>query len=64
MKYLNVEKIEEYRHVGGVRIEDDVYVTKKDGCVNMTDVPRTVEEIERCMAGLEWRKWDFLYWLR
>jgi Xaa-Pro dipeptidase len=54
-KYLNKEKIDEYRHVGGVRIEDDVYVTKK-GCINMTIVPRTIEEIENCMAGKEWRK--------
>ena len=55
VKYLNKEKIEEYREVGGVRIEDDVIITK-DGLYNMTIVPRTIEEIELCMAGKEWRK--------
>jgi len=54
-KYLVKEKIEEYKIVGGVRIEDDVIVLEK-GCENMTDVPRSIEEIELCMAGKEWRK--------
>jgi len=52
--YINFEKVKEYIDVGGVRIEDDVYVTET-GCYNMTDVPRTVEEIENCMAKKEWR---------
>eukprot|EP01092_Planopodium_desertum_P000359 TRINITY_DN1049_c0_g1_i1.p1 TRINITY_DN1049_c0_g1~~TRINITY_DN1049_c0_g1_i1.p1 ORF type:complete len:188 (-),score=19.84 TRINITY_DN1049_c0_g1_i1:56-559(-) len=51
--YLNKEKIEAFRHFGGVRIEDDVIVTK-DGVENMTKVPRTVEEIEAVMAGKPW----------
>ena len=33
-----------------VRIEDDVVITS-DGCELMTDVPRTVEEIEAHMAA-------------
>lgn len=52
--YLVKEKIDEYKIVGGVRIEDDVIVLEK-GCENMTDVPRTIEEVENCMAGKEWR---------
>lgn len=48
------EKIDEYRHVGGVRIEDDVIVLEK-GCENMTDVPRSIEEVEACMAKKPWR---------
>lgn len=32
-----------------VRIEDDIVITK-DGMELLTDVPRTVEEIERLMA--------------
>lgn len=53
-KYLVKEKIDEYMEVGGVRIEDDVIVTD-DGIENFTVVPRTTEEIEKCMAGLDWR---------
>lgn len=36
-----------------MRIEDDV-VIRKDGIENLTLVPRTVEEIEKCMAGEDW----------
>ena len=38
---------------GGVRIEDDVIVTK-EGAESMTDVPRTVDDIEQVMAGKSW----------
>jgi Xaa-Pro aminopeptidase len=42
--YLPDEKI-------GVRIEDDILVTKKAGGVNLTAaIPKTVAEIERAMA--------------
>jgi len=54
-KYLNKAKIQEYMDVGGVRLEDDLLITK-DGHINLTYVPRTVEEVEACMAGKEWRK--------
>merc|ERR1711976_1011458 len=49
-KFLVMDKIDEFRGFGGVRIEDDILVTK-DGCENMAIVPRTVEEIEAFMAG-------------
>ena len=48
-QYYDFEKIEAYKHVGGVRIEDNVLITE-DGCDRYTDVPRTVEEIEAWMA--------------
>ena len=38
---------------GGVRIEDDVVVTA-EGARSMTNVPRTVKEIEAVMAGASW----------
>ena len=48
-KYFNEEKIRKFWNFGGVRIEDDVYVTK-DGCEVMDEgVPRTTEEIEAFM---------------
>lgn len=52
-KYLNKFVIEQYMEVGGVRIEDDLIITK-DGCINMTQLPRTVQEVEDVMAGKLW----------
>lgn len=38
---------------GGVRIEDDVIITGS-GAESMTDVPRTVKDVEAVMAGASW----------
>lgn len=48
-KFLVKEKIDEFRTFGGVRIEDDVVVTKT-GIENLTQIPRSVQEIEAIMA--------------
>jgi len=48
-QFINVDKVNEFRGIGGVRLEDDVIVTA-DGIENMTKCPRTVEEIEAIMA--------------
>ena len=47
-KFLVRERLEAYRGSGGVRIEDNVYIGEA-GAELLTDVPRTVEEIETFM---------------
>ncbi|KAF4689521.1 hypothetical protein FOZ60_001574 [Perkinsus olseni] len=40
--------------VGGIRIEDDVLITR-DGCRVLNDIPRSVEDIEAYMQGrIDW----------
>uniref|UniRef100_A0AAG5DET8 Xaa-Pro dipeptidase n=1 Tax=Anopheles atroparvus TaxID=41427 RepID=A0AAG5DET8_ANOAO len=48
-KFLVKENLNRFHNFGGVRIEDDVLITKT-GIENFTLVPRTVEEIEAWMA--------------
>ncbi|KAJ3362517.1 hypothetical protein GGF32_005962 [Allomyces javanicus] len=47
--FIDFEVVERYMPVGGVRIEDNILITE-DGYLNLTDVPKTVEEIEAIMA--------------
>uniref|UniRef100_A0A1I8PBL2 Xaa-Pro dipeptidase n=1 Tax=Stomoxys calcitrans TaxID=35570 RepID=A0A1I8PBL2_STOCA len=47
-KFIVKDVYERFRCFGGVRIEDDVLITKT-GNENFAIVPRTVEEIEKCM---------------
>lgn len=48
-KFLVKENLDRFWNFGGVRIEDDVLITKT-GVENFAIVPRTVEEIEAWMA--------------
>uniref|UniRef100_A0A1I7UEL2 Xaa-Pro dipeptidase n=1 Tax=Caenorhabditis tropicalis TaxID=1561998 RepID=A0A1I7UEL2_9PELO len=51
--FLVKDEIAKYRGSGGVRIEDDVII-RSSGNENLSDLPRTVEEIENFMASGEW----------
>ena len=48
-KFLVKENLDRFWNFGGIRIEDDVLVTKT-GVETFAVVPRTVEEIENWMA--------------
>ncbi len=41
------------QNIAGVRLEDDLVVTAT-GVRSLTNVPRTVEDVEQVMAGGEW----------
>ena len=51
--HLNASLLETYRGFGGVRLED-VFCVTRDGFVNFTLCPRTIPEVEHCMAGGKW----------
>ncbi|KAJ5668820.1 hypothetical protein N7462_009890 [Penicillium macrosclerotiorum] len=44
-KYIDVDVLDRYWSVGGVRIEDNVHVTK-NGPDNLTSAPKAIEEVE------------------
>lgn len=47
-KYINWKKAKSYYSVGGIRIEDNILVTKT-GYRNLTSVPKEIAEIEKVM---------------
>jgi len=49
-KFINAERLADFRGSGGVRLEDDILVTE-DGCDNLTMCPRAVSEIVDVMTG-------------
>ena len=48
-QFINYGQVDHYRGFGGVRIEDDVLITKTGSRVLGTPIPKTVEEVEQCM---------------
>ena len=49
--FINYNKLEEYIDFGGIRIEDDILVTKNGFKVLGKPIPKTVEEVEKVCAG-------------
>ncbi|GMH18066.1 hypothetical protein Nepgr_019907 [Nepenthes gracilis] len=52
-RFFDCNVIQRFEGFGGVRIESNVHVTK-NGCNNMTKVPRETWAIEAVMAGAPW----------
>ncbi len=49
--FINYDKLEEYRDFGGIRIEDDILITK-DGCKLLgKPIPKTVKDVEDMVRG-------------
>lgn len=46
LDFVNYEKLEKYRDFGGIRIEDDVLITKNGYKVLGERIPKTIQEIE------------------
>lgn len=52
--HIRVDKLHPYRGMGGVRLEDVVWIPHEGPCVNFTLCPRTIPEVEHVMACGKW----------
>jgi len=52
-KFLNSDRIKDFRGFGGVRLEENVAITE-DGCQDLTTCPRAVSEVIDVMSGKPW----------
>lgn len=50
MEFINYDQVEKFRNFGGIRIEDDILVTKDGYKVLGKPIPKTISEIEDLMA--------------
>ncbi|ORX43189.1 hypothetical protein DM01DRAFT_1313128 [Hesseltinella vesiculosa] len=48
-KYVNIDMLNKYKSVGGVRIEDNIVITEGEP-LNLTTVPKEIDEVEALMA--------------
>lgn len=49
-RFINFDKIEEYRNFGGIRLEDDILVTENGSEIIGDRVPVNPDEVEKIMA--------------
>ncbi|CAO3642318.1 unnamed protein product [Mucor hiemalis] len=49
-KFINKEALNKYKSVGGVRIEDNIFITE-DGHINLTTAPKEIAQIEAMCAN-------------
>lgn len=49
-QFIDYAKVEEYRDFGGIRIEDDILVTRDGSQVLGKSIPKTVDEVEEITA--------------
>lgn len=56
-KYIDREALQKYMHVGGVRIEDDILITK-NGYENLTMTPKGKEMLEIIRDGAKCKHSD------
>ena len=52
-RFINADRLNEFRGFGGIRLEDNVRITEH-GCENLTQCPRAVEEVLDVMGGGIW----------
>ena len=52
-RYIDSNRLKDFRGFGGIRLEDDVWITP-DGCVNLTQCPRAIDEVLHVMKGGAW----------
>jgi len=52
-KFINIDRLKDFRGFGGIRLEDNVWVTE-DGCENLTQTPRSPTEVLHVMKGGVW----------
>ncbi len=50
-EFINYKKLKAYRDFGGIRIEDNVLITKKRQRVLGEHIPKTIKEVEALRAG-------------
>ncbi len=48
--FINFEKVEAFKDFGGIRLEDDILITKTDARVLGKSIPKTVAEVEEMCA--------------